>query len=163
MELPEIKDKELHRITTTTIIYREDFSYLIIKRGMHKKVQPGKWIYPGGGLNTDDYINTPSSSDKIWRWPRALETSLMREVDEEVGLKIGKPEFLTDITFLRPDGVPVICFSYFAPYISGEIKLDEDSTDFAWVTLEEAKNYDLIDGVWDELRQVEEILKSKNK
>ena len=29
------------------------------------------------------------------------------------------------------------------------------------VTLEEAKNYDLIDGIWDEIRDVEGIIKSK--
>jgi len=39
--------------------------------------------------------------------------------------------------------------------------LDEDTTDFSWVSLEEAKNYDLIDGIWDEIRQVDEILKSR--
>ena len=43
----------------------------------------------------------------------------------------------------------------------GEVKLDEDATEFAWVTLEEAKNYDLIDGIWDEIREVEEILHSR--
>ncbi len=161
MNIPEIKDKELHRITTTTIIYRPDFTYLIIKRAMHKKVQPGKWIYPGGGLSVDDYIDTPSSSNQIPRWPNALQTSLLREVKEEVGIEIGKPTFLLDVTFIRPDGVPVICFSYYAPYVSGEVKLDEDATDFAWVNLEEAKNYDLIDGVWDEIRQVDDILRSK--
>ena len=161
LKIPEIKDRELHRIITTTIIYKSDFTYLIIKRALHKKVQPGKWIYPGGGLNVDDYINTPSSSKEISRWPRALETSLVREIREEVGLEIGKPEFVMDITFIRPDGVPAICFSYFAPYVSGEVKLDEDATEFAWVDLEQAKKYDLIDGVWDEIRQVDEILKSR--
>ncbi len=159
--IPEVKDKELHRIVTTTLIYKPDFTYLITKRAMHKKVQPGKWTIPGGGLNVDDYINEPSSTSEGVQWYGALETSLRREIREEVNLEIGKPEFLVDLTFIRPDGVPVLCLSYFAPFISGEVKLDEDATEFAWVTLEEAKKYDLIDGVWDEIRQVDELLKSR--
>lgn len=161
MNIPEIKDKELHRITTTTLVYKPDLKYLITKRAMHKKVMPGKWTIPGGGMSTDDYSSDKPSTNGALQWYGALEKSLRREIKEETGLEIGKPEFLVDLTFIRPDGVPVICFSYFAPYLSGEVKLDEDATDFAWVTLEEAKKYDLIDGIWDEIRQVQEILKSR--
>ena len=39
--------------------------------------------------------------------------------------------------------------------------MDEDTIDFAWVTLEEAKKYDLIDGIWDEIREVDETLKKR--
>jgi ADP-ribose pyrophosphatase YjhB (NUDIX family) len=88
---------------------------------------------------------------------------LYREIDEEVNIKIEKPEFLVDLTFIRPDGIPVIVFSYFAKYISGDVTLDADAVDFKWVTLEEAKNYDLIDGVWEEIRDVEHILRSRSK
>lgn len=155
----KIKDKELHRITTTVIIYKPDFKYLITKRALHKKMMPGKWTVPGGGLNVDDYINLPSATEKAPQWYGALSNTTKREVKEEVNVKIGRTELLTDLTFIRADGVPVIVFSYFAPYISGEVKLDLDATEFAWVTLEEAKSYDLIDGIWDEIREVNEILK----
>ena len=150
-------NKELHRITTTALVYKPDYTYLITKRALHKKVMPGKWTIPGGGLSMDDYVNTPSSTEGAKQWYGAVQISLKREIKEEVNLEIGKPELLIDLTFIRPDGVPVVCFSYYAPYVSGEVKLDEDATEFAWVTLEEAKNYDLIDGIWDEIRQVEEI------
>ena len=159
----EIKDKELHRIVTTTIIYKKDKSglhYLLTKRALHKKVHPGKWTVPGGGLTTDDYINEKPSTKGAPQWYGALQKSLMRELAEEVGVKIGKPEFLIELTFIRPDGIPVIVFSYFARFISGKVKLDEDATEFAWPTLKEAKKYDLIDGIWNELRDVEKILKS---
>lgn len=39
---------------------------------------------------------------------------------------------------------------------SGDIKLNLDESDnYAWVNLEEAKNYQLIDGIYDELIMVE--------
>jgi len=160
---PEINNKELHRIATTVLIYKPDFTYLITKRAMHKKMMPGKWHIPGGGLTTDDYVHGPSSTEGAKQWYGALQNTMIREVKEEVDLKIGKPEFLLDLTAIRPDGTPLLVLSYFAPYVSGEVKLDEDSTDSAWVTLIEAKKYDLIDGIWDEIREVDEILKSRMK
>ena len=112
-------------------------------------------------MSTDDYSNTPTTPTNIIRWPNVLDIALRREILEEVGLEIGKPEFTSDVAFIRPDGVPVINLGYFAPYISGEVKLDHDATEFAWVNLEQAKKYDLIPGIWDEIRQVDEILKSR--
>lgn len=162
--IPEIKDKELHRIVTTTIIYRKTkgvYTYLVTQRALHKKVHPGKWTVPGGGLSTDDYVNTKPSTAGAPQWYGALQKSLVRELDEEVNVKVGKPEFLVELTFIRPDGIPVIVFSYFAKYISGTVKLDADATDYAWVTAKEAKKYDLIDGIAEEIADVEKILKSR--
>jgi len=155
----EIKDRELHRITVTAIIYK-DGKYLITKRSPHKKVFPNKWTVPGGGMNVDDYINTPVST-KSGQWYYAIEKTLRREVKEEVNLEIKKPVYLLDLAFISPQGTPVIVLSYYAEYDSGEIKLDEDSTDYKWVTLEEAKQYDIIDGIWEEIEMVDKISKNK--
>jgi 8-oxo-dGTP pyrophosphatase MutT (NUDIX family) len=157
----ENKDKELHRITTTALVYKPDFVYLITKRALHKKVMAGKWTIPGGGLSIDDYIDTPPSTAEAKQWYGALEKSLRREIKEEVNLEIGKPELLTDLTFIRPDGVPVLCLSYFAPYVSGNVKLDADSTEFAWITVDKVGEYDLIDGIAGEIEEIDQILKKR--
>ena len=122
---------------------------------------PGKWTVPGGGINTDDYINTKPSTSGSKQWYGALEISLKRELKEEVNIEIGKPEFLTDLTFIRPDGVPVLCLSYFASYVSGNVVLDEDATEYAWISAEEVSNYDLIEGIDQEIKLADEILKSR--
>lgn len=157
----EIKDKELHRIVTTTLVYKSDFTYLITKRAMHKKVKPGKWTIPGGGLSTDDYINSAPTTVADISWYHVLETVNRREIHEETNLEIGKPEFFCDMTIVQPNGTPVLILSYFAPYISGEVVLDVDATEYAWVTAEQAKQYDLITGVWDEINDIDLILKSR--
>lgn len=160
----DIKDKELHRIVITAIIYNRERKYLITKRSPKKKAFPGKWTVPGGGLTVDDYIHEPTTHGNGPQWYNALEKTLRREVKEEVNLEIGKPEYLVDLAFIRPDGIPVITLSYFAPHKSGEAKiLDDESIDYAWVTLKEAKTYDLIDGIYGEIEEVDTILRSREK
>lgn len=154
----EIKDKELHRITTTCIIYNSDGKFLVTKRSPTKKVHPNKWTVPGGGLNVDDYINRPQTHGNAG-WYGATEEALLREVREEVNVEIGNAKYLLNLTFIRPDGIPVLVLSYYAPYISGEVKLDEDAVDYKWVSLVQAKELDLISGIYEELEEVEKLLK----
>ena len=155
----EIQDKELHRVATTCIIYNDDGKYLVTKRSPHKKAFPNKWTVPGGGLSTDDYVHTPKSYGAP-QWYGSLESALIREIREEVNVEIGKPKYLLDLTFINPAGVPCLVISYYAPYVSGDVKLDEDTVDYRWVTLTEAKELDLISGIYEEIEMVETLLKS---
>ena len=155
----EIQDKELHRVTVTAIIHK-DGKYLITKRSHRKKSFPNKWTVPGGGLEVDDYIN--DKPDTIsGQWYYAIEKTLRREVREEVNLEIEKPNYLLDLAFITPDGQPCIVLSYWAEYKSGEVKLDDDSIEYKWVSLEEAKEYDLIKGIWEEIKMADKIIKNK--
>lgn len=155
-------DNELHRISITAIIYNNEGKYLITRRSLEKKAFPGKWTVPGGGLELDDYKHDSPTHPESGLWYNTVEKVLRREVKEEVGLEVGKPEYLLDITFIRPDNVPVLILSYYAPYKSGDVTLDEDSINFKWVTAKEAKEYDLIDGIQDEIEMVDKILQSNN-
>jgi len=58
-------DKELHRIASTCIIHKNG-KYLLLQRSFEKKAFPGKWTVPGGGLTTDDYMNTPKTTSEHW-------------------------------------------------------------------------------------------------
>ena len=155
----EIKNKELHRVALTAIIYKNR-KYLIVKRSQNKKAFPGKWTVPGGGLEVDDYINTPKTTSESWYL--AVTNSLRREIKEEVGVEVGKLKYLLDITFIRPDGIPVVVLSYFCNWQSEEVKLNEENTDYKWVTFDEAKNYDLVPGLLGEIEMVDKILKGEN-
>jgi len=153
----EIQNRELHRITSTAIIHK-DGKYLIVRRALSKKAFPGKWTVPGGGLEVDDYINLPKTAPGFPQWYFAIEKSLIREIKEEVGLESGKPRYLCDLTFIRLDGVPAVVLSYFCKWKSGEVKLNDENIDYKWVTAKEAKNYDLIEGISDEIEMVDKIL-----
>ena len=160
VSIMEIRDKELHRIVSTAIIHK-DGKYLLLKRSEEKKAFPGKWTVPGGGLNVNDYINSPKST-KAGQWYNALEHSLRREVKEETGFDVGKLRYLLDLAFIRPDNIPVLVLSYYCDYLKGEVQLDTDNTDYAWANLAEAKEYDLIEGVLEEIEMVDKIIKGEN-
>jgi 8-oxo-dGTP pyrophosphatase MutT (NUDIX family) len=151
----DIQNKELHRIATTCIIYNAEGKYLLTKRSPNKKVHPNRWTVPGGGLSTDDYIDRPQTHGNAG-WRSVVEQALRREVREEVGVEIGDPCYLLDLTFVRPDGIPVLVLSYYAPYVSGEVVLDEDAVEYRWVTLAEAKSLDSI--ALDEIELVDALL-----
>lgn len=155
----EIKDKELHRVVSTAIIHKEG-KYLILQRALNKKMFPGRWTLPGGGLTIDDYINTPKTTPDTWYY--VLSNSLKREIREETAIEVGKLSYLLDMTFIRPDGIPVVVLSWYGPWESGEVKLNEESVDYKWVTLEEAKNYDLIEGIFEEMEMADKILRNPN-
>lgn len=155
----EIKNRELHRITSTAIIHKNG-KYLIAKRSLDKKAFPGKWAVPGGGLEVDDYINLPKTTHDIWYF--AIDKSLRREIKEEVGLEVEKLKYLLDMAFILPDGIPNIILSYYCNYKSGEVKLNEENTDYKWVTYDEAKDYDLVEGLLEEIEMVDKILKGQN-
>lgn len=156
-----ISPRELHRIVPTVFIYNAEGKYLLAKRSPNLKIFAGKWHVPGGGISMNDYDHLPSSTPNHKQWYYAIEEGLRREVREEVGLEIGKPEYLLNVAFVRPDGIPVIVLSYYAPYLSGEIVPSEEAVETAWVTLEEARGYDLIDGMLGEMEMIDEILKAR--
>ena len=139
----------LHEVAITAIIVKRG-KYLITKRSQSKKRFPGKWTVPGGKLETKDYIKLPKDTE--FYWYNVLEKVLKREVKEEVGINIKNIEYVTSLATVHKDGNPSLVISCLADYVSGKIKLQKEETDdFAWVTLKEAKKYDLIDGIYDEL------------
>lgn len=139
----------LHEVVITAIVVK-DGKYLITRRALTKKRFGGMWTVPGGKLETSDYINLPKDTKDYWY--NVLEQVLRREVREEVGLVIKNIEYVTSLATIHTDGAPSLVISCMADWESGEVVLQESETDqFAWVSLEEAKNYDLIDGIYDEL------------
>ncbi len=144
-----MQNQLLHEVVITAIIIK-DGRYLITRRSPNKKRFPGMWTVPGGKLETNDYINLPKETKDYWY--NVLEKVLKREVAEEVGLEIENVEYVTSLATIHQDGAPSLVISVMADYKSGDVVLQENETDkYEWITLEEAKNYELIDGIYDEL------------
>jgi len=149
----------LHEVAITAIIIKGD-KYLITRRSQSKKRFPGLWTVPGGKLEAKDYLALPKDTE--FYWYNVLERTLAREVQEEVGIKIRNVQYLTSLATVHKDGNPSIVISCIADYVSGKVKLQEEESDtFEWVTAEEAKKVDLIDGIYEELVMVENWKKGK--
>ncbi len=148
----------LYKIASTAIVYKED-KYLIVRRSLNKKAFPGRWTVPGGKLELEDYINSPKTSKDAWYF--VLEDSLKREVREETNLEIKRVRYLCDLIFIYPDKTPSLVLSFFSQYKSGKIKLNEENIDYRWASLKELKRYDLISGIFEEIQEVDRILRGK--
>lgn len=154
----------MHEVVATAIIVKNS-KYLITRRSPQKKRFPGMWTVPGGHLEIDDYIHMPKDENGYWR--NILEHALKREVKEEVGLEIKNVEYITSMALIHKDGSPSIVISCLAEYVSGEVVLQAEEADkFKWVSIDEAKRYPLIGGIYEELVIADKKLRSsarKNK
>lgn len=150
-------DPRVHFVAVTAIIVK-DGKFLIMKRAPYEKMMANKWTVPGGKLNLSEYSHLPKITSSSPQWYNVMDFVLKKEIMEEAGLEIYPPKLVCDLVAIRPDGYPLLVLSYWANHKNGEVKVGKDLTDHAWVTLEEAKNYDLIEGIWDELKLVSDQL-----
>ncbi len=151
--------QKAHYLVVTGIIVK-DGKFLITKRAPTEKAFPNQWTVPGGKLELDDYSKRPKDTSS--HWYNVFEGLLKREIMEEVGLEISNIKYLTSLSYIRSDNIPTIIVSLFADYGEGEINLCPALTEYAWVTLEEAKNYDLIEGIYEELEMLDRLLKGES-
>ena len=144
-----------HYVVVTVIIVNKEGKYLITKRSLNEVAFPGRWTVPGGKLEVLDYILR--EKDTAHHWYNLFEDTAKREVREEVGLEIKDIGYVTSLAYLRKDNIPCLIVSLYANAKEGQVRLSHELTEYAWVNLNEAKKYDLIEGIYEEL----EILDKK--
>lgn len=153
-------DKNLiHYIVVTGILINEEGKFLITKRAEWEKAFPGRWTVPGGKLEVLDYVLR--EKDTPHHWYNIFEDLLKREVMEEAGLEIENIDYVTSMVYIRPDKVPCLIVSLFANSKTEKVNLCNALTEYAWVSLDEARNYDLIEGIYDELVILDKKLKGE--
>jgi 8-oxo-dGTP pyrophosphatase MutT (NUDIX family) len=158
--MPDLEPR-LHFVTATAIVAKKDADgtprFLIAKRAPTEKAFPNKWTVPGGKLVRSEYESLPYAT-AFPQWYRMMDWLVRKETREEVNVEVEDVRYLTDLVFVRPDGYPVVTLSFWCMYKSGEAKPGKDLTEVAWVTAEEAKNYDMIEGIAGEIEEVAHLL-----
>src|SRR3989338_210236 len=155
----EIKydNNQVHYVVVTGIIVREG-KYLIAKRAELEKAFPGRWTVPGGKLKVLDYALRKKDTSE--HWYNVLEDVLAREIKEEVGLEIENIGYITSMVYIRPDGIPGLIISLYANAKTEDVKLGNALSEYAWVDIEEARKYELITGIYEELEMLDIFLKT---
>lgn len=148
MDIEELKEKTNY--VSITGIIRHDGRYLICKRSPNEKAFPNKWCVPGGKIEQKDFISTPKDTKD--HWLDIFEKTLKKEILEETNLKIKNIGYVSSLVFIRPNGFSTIIVSLYADYDYGEVRLDKtELVECAWVDLEEAKRYDLIENIYEQI------------
>ena len=150
----------LHYVVVTGILVNPEGKFLITKRAEWEKAFPGMWTVPGGKLEVLDYVLR--EKDTSSHWYNVAEDLLKREIMEEVGLEIKNIGYVTSLVYIRPDKIPCLIISLYAEPKNENVHLCNSLTDYKWVTLEEAKNYSLIEGIYEELEILDKKLKTGN-
>ena len=162
IDLTQAKQDKLFYFVANVVIYRNsDSRCLVLKRSSREKVHPSKYAVPGVKLEWKDLdlANPTRMNGDVIDFENQIEKLLKREVLEEAGIKIGGNfHYLNNVVFIRPDGIPVVLIKFAAEYISGEVVLEAGSFDeYKWVTAEEVKDLDCIEGIQDEIEQTIEL------
>ena len=155
-----MEEKNRFKVVITAIVIR-DGRYLILKRSEKEEKFPNRWTVPGGKLDTGDYVHRPKDTPDYWY--NVLEETLRREVREEAGIEIANIRYVTSLADAPEGKDPSLVISCLADYASGDIVLSDEMSDAAWVSLEEVKQYDLIEGIGEEIEMAERMLKGAER
>jgi 8-oxo-dGTP pyrophosphatase MutT (NUDIX family) len=150
------QDKLFYVVANMAIVDVKKAKVLILKRAETEKVHPGKWAFPGGKLEHGDVARllTETGNEPIKGIDNILGKLAQREAKEECGLDVNADtaKILSDKVFIRPDGIPVFMAVLATEYVDGEVELEAGAfSDYAWVGLEDLRNYDFIDGLQQDI------------
>lgn len=92
----------------------------------------GKWSIPGGLVELGENV----------------EQTVVREVQEETGLEVGKPEHIDVVDSITKDADGVVKYhfviiDYFVKLEGGVLKPSSDAEELRWVAFDQVEKYDL--------------------
>jgi 8-oxo-dGTP diphosphatase len=111
--------------------------FLIIKRSNKTRGEHGFWEFPGGRM---EFGETP-------------EETLGRELLEEVGLEVEIIKPLNTWSLLRDENTQIVGITYLCKAVSSEVILSEEHVDFAWVTFEDIRNYNIKPNIIEQIER----------
>jgi len=108
-------------VAVNLIILNEKNEIYLAKRNINEDVEPGKWGVPGGSVEQNE----------------SLEGALHREIKEETNCDI------TEFHYFKSYVVNSVLAVYFYGKIKGQIKLNEESSEYKWFNIKEINKLDL--------------------
>lgn len=101
----------IHRVAA--IIKNSEGQFLLCKRSLEKKIAPGMWHMPGGGIDGGETV----------------EQAIIREIKEELNLTVTSA-VASGLTHDYADGSHL---TFMRVEATGDIVLNEENTDYIWL------------------------------
>lgn len=117
------------------IIRRGDGKILIVKRSRDDDHAPGLWETVGGGM--DENVSP--------------QENLKREIREEVGLEVVVKEPFNVFSFTKDTGEFKIGITFVCDFVSGDVKLSHEHTEFEWIDPADFKKYKSVPSLCNEI------------
>jgi len=115
-------------VPVVRLIIRNNEGKVLLLRRTNTEYSPGLWCLPGGKI---DYGQT-------------IEQTVAKELAEETALTATSSRFLFYQDSLPMAAGKMHCINlYFECAVSGEIILNDESGEYAWIGKEDAHNYDI--------------------
>ena len=117
---------------SVNVVENEDSEILLLKRSTASKYGPGLWGFPAGHLEEGE----------------SPEQCGSRELSEEIGENISV-ELIRHLTPVRDEitGNIYEFYLFHLRWVGGEIRLNHEHTDYAWVNRHDYKHYPVMRGV----------------
>lgn len=122
-------DKTLFQYCQKIVLFRNGNTEVLLARRRGEADYDQVYSLVGGKLETTD-------SD--------LLAGLKREKNEEIGESVQVsicPTFSYNVHFIKADGQSMILPHYYAEYVSGEVKLSSEYSDYQWVSIKELATF----------------------
>lgn len=123
-------------LVTKCFITNKSNKILILRRSYEDVIRPGKWDLAGGKVE-------PKEDPNI---------SVVREINEETGLKTTNPE-ITYISTETGDAYILTLF-YVSKYVNGGIVLSDEHIDYKWISISEFHDLDLPEKFLNAAKQI---------
>jgi len=132
------------------VVFSSDLKSILLCKRKGESDYDGDYSFIGGKMENSDgtFIN-----------------GLQREKNEEVGeqFKIEiYPNFTANVVFQKKSGEYMVLPHYWARHLAGEIKLNEEYSDFKWVPLEEVADFEpkipTIPGIMKEMLKLRQLI-----
>jgi 8-oxo-dGTP diphosphatase len=125
-------------IVAIRVITQDNQGRILLLKRANSEYGEGQWCLPGGKL---DYGDTPVHTGE-------------REIKEETGLAVSDVNFLFFQNSLPMQPGKMHCVNlYFTCSCIGKVSLNEESSEFIWVTAQKALEYKPIFGADEAIRR----------
>ena len=136
------------RTIVVGLVWNREGNLLLCKMNPKRGVFPAQWGLPGGGVEPGEWMGD----------------ALRRELEEELGIEVGeiKPAFFKDGLHDKtlPDGTIMPVYMIFLIFhcmaLGKEVRLNEEFSEYRWVSQEELDGLDLNEQTIDTLARLGE-------